>query len=202
MMAARGCDLPDRHFFDGGRTGLGRGARADDSIRLFQRRHLPTLCVRTCDGYYFPISFSTTQDRSPEDERTCQAMCPGTKRGSSSTKSRRRPGEHDGARRAGLFVAADRVPVSQAPTLPAPAAGRFSVAAAVGAEPARPCACRSRAAAAAAPAPGEDPETLANRPGGFVPRPASCRCCCCLRPVAASGSSAPLIGKTRRRTGL
>jgi hypothetical protein len=35
-----------------------------------------TLCVRTCDGYYFPISYSTQPARFPEDERTCQAMCP------------------------------------------------------------------------------------------------------------------------------
>jgi hypothetical protein len=36
-----------------------------------------TLCVRTRDGYYFPISFSTTPDRFNADEATCQAMCPG-----------------------------------------------------------------------------------------------------------------------------
>jgi Protein of unknown function (DUF2865) len=35
-----------------------------------------TLCVRTCDGYYFPISYSTQPSRFPDDERTCQAMCP------------------------------------------------------------------------------------------------------------------------------
>ncbi len=35
-----------------------------------------TICVRTCDGYYFPISFETTQDRFREDEQTCQRMCP------------------------------------------------------------------------------------------------------------------------------
>ena len=35
-----------------------------------------TLCVRTCDGYYFPISYSTEPGRFPEDEKTCQAMCP------------------------------------------------------------------------------------------------------------------------------
>jgi Protein of unknown function (DUF2865) len=35
-----------------------------------------TLCVRTCDGYYFPISYSTQPARFPEDEKTCQAMCP------------------------------------------------------------------------------------------------------------------------------
>ena len=35
-----------------------------------------TICVRSCDGYYFPISFATTQDRFREDELTCQRMCP------------------------------------------------------------------------------------------------------------------------------
>jgi hypothetical protein len=35
-----------------------------------------TICVRTCDGYYFPISFSTSSDRFRDDERTCQRMCP------------------------------------------------------------------------------------------------------------------------------
>jgi hypothetical protein len=35
-----------------------------------------TLCVRTCDGFYFPISFQTTSSRFIEDEQTCQRMCP------------------------------------------------------------------------------------------------------------------------------
>ncbi len=35
-----------------------------------------TICVRTCDGYYFPISFSASPDRFREDEQTCQRMCP------------------------------------------------------------------------------------------------------------------------------
>jgi hypothetical protein len=35
-----------------------------------------TVCVRTCDGYYFPISFETSPDRFREDEQTCQRMCP------------------------------------------------------------------------------------------------------------------------------
>ena len=43
-------------------TGMGSGYR--------------TVCVRTCDGYFFPISFSTSQDRFHEDEMTCQRMCP------------------------------------------------------------------------------------------------------------------------------
>ncbi len=35
-----------------------------------------TICVRTCDGYYFPISFETTPDHFREDEQVCQHMCP------------------------------------------------------------------------------------------------------------------------------
>ena len=35
-----------------------------------------TICVRSCDGYYFPISFATTPDHFREDEQTCQRMCP------------------------------------------------------------------------------------------------------------------------------
>lgn len=35
-----------------------------------------TICVRTCDGYYYPISFSTSPDRFRDDEQTCQRMCP------------------------------------------------------------------------------------------------------------------------------
>ncbi len=35
-----------------------------------------TICVRSCDGYYFPISFATTQDRFRDDEQACQRMCP------------------------------------------------------------------------------------------------------------------------------
>ncbi|WP_425418141.1 DUF2865 domain-containing protein [Oricola indica] len=37
-----------------------------------------TLCVRTCDGYYFPVSFSTGFDFLQRDAQTCQAMCPAT----------------------------------------------------------------------------------------------------------------------------
>jgi hypothetical protein len=35
-----------------------------------------TVCVRMCDGYYFPISYSTSPGKFMEDERTCQASCP------------------------------------------------------------------------------------------------------------------------------
>ncbi|MEP3275229.1 MAG: DUF2865 domain-containing protein [Stappiaceae bacterium] len=36
-----------------------------------------TLCVRTCDGFYFPISFSTRASAFGVDDSVCQNMCPG-----------------------------------------------------------------------------------------------------------------------------
>jgi hypothetical protein len=35
-----------------------------------------TVCVRTCDGFYFPISFATVPARFPDDEKTCKNLCP------------------------------------------------------------------------------------------------------------------------------
>jgi len=37
-----------------------------------------TVCVRTCDGGYFPISFATVAARFPDDEKSCKALCPAT----------------------------------------------------------------------------------------------------------------------------
>jgi Protein of unknown function (DUF2865) len=37
-----------------------------------------TVCVRTCDGYYYPISFSTLPNHFQDDERVCQRTCPAT----------------------------------------------------------------------------------------------------------------------------
>jgi len=34
-----------------------------------------TMCVRTCDGFYFPISFSTLGSRFTEDESKCKSQC-------------------------------------------------------------------------------------------------------------------------------
>lgn len=35
-----------------------------------------TICVRTCDGYYYPISFATVPGKFRDDERVCQRSCP------------------------------------------------------------------------------------------------------------------------------
>lgn len=37
-----------------------------------------TVCVRSCDGYFFPVSFSTTQSNFARDADVCRASCPGT----------------------------------------------------------------------------------------------------------------------------
>jgi Protein of unknown function (DUF2865) len=37
-----------------------------------------TVCVRTCDGGYFPLSFATVPARFPDDEKSCKALCPAT----------------------------------------------------------------------------------------------------------------------------
>jgi hypothetical protein len=41
-----------------------------------QSGSLRTVCVRTCDGYYFPISYATNASRFMQDEKTCQRLCP------------------------------------------------------------------------------------------------------------------------------
>ncbi len=36
-----------------------------------------TMCVRKCDGYYFPINPNSGTEDLAEDEEICQALCPG-----------------------------------------------------------------------------------------------------------------------------
>jgi Protein of unknown function (DUF2865) len=49
-----------------------------------------TLCVRLCDGYYFPISYSATQGKFGDDEKACQRMCPAAE---TALYTHRNPGE-------------------------------------------------------------------------------------------------------------
>ncbi|GLH76169.1 hypothetical protein SSBR45G_10770 [Bradyrhizobium sp. SSBR45G] len=49
-----------------------------------------TVCVRTCDGAYFPISFATVPGRFADDERACKAQCPAAE---ASLFTYRNPGE-------------------------------------------------------------------------------------------------------------
>ena len=49
-----------------------------------------TVCVRICDGAYFPVSFATYQARFQDDEKSCKALCPATE---ATLFSYRNPGE-------------------------------------------------------------------------------------------------------------
>ena len=64
-----------RTFSNDGRRGLFE--RGDENFRSRYNTYR-TMCVRKQDGYYFPISFSTTPDRFEFDQRVCQSKCQGT----------------------------------------------------------------------------------------------------------------------------
>jgi hypothetical protein len=57
ILLRNGCEVPSS---GGGGEYAGSGYR--------------TLCVRTCDGYYFPVSFSSSRSRFKIDEAVCQSM--------------------------------------------------------------------------------------------------------------------------------
>lgn len=62
-----------RASYDGPAAGLNREAASryhdgDDTT-------YSTVCVRLCDGYYWPISFSTTEDNFGRDRVTCERSC-------------------------------------------------------------------------------------------------------------------------------
>jgi hypothetical protein len=39
------------------------------------RRTYRTMCVRTCDGYFFPVSFATTKGHLKKDASVCKSSC-------------------------------------------------------------------------------------------------------------------------------
>jgi hypothetical protein len=49
-----------------------------------------TICVRLCDGYYWPISFSATPAKFADDTRACQSSCPASE---VALYAHRNPGE-------------------------------------------------------------------------------------------------------------
>lgn len=75
-LRANGCDVP------GGvriRTTLGVDGSSDGYHDLKNpMTRYRTLCVRSCDGYYFPISYSASPLEFERDAARCSAMCPGS----------------------------------------------------------------------------------------------------------------------------
>ncbi|MEP9353803.1 DUF2865 domain-containing protein [Xanthobacter sp. KR7-65] len=51
-----------------------------DMIPLDQAKpsYSRTVCVRTCDGYFFPMANSTNSSRFAQDDQLCKRLCPGS----------------------------------------------------------------------------------------------------------------------------
>lgn len=61
-----------------GSYGQGKKIIAIPSVKR-QFGQYRTLCVRTCDGFFFPISSNTNPNSFARDELACQMMCPGVR---------------------------------------------------------------------------------------------------------------------------
>jgi hypothetical protein len=134
-----------------------------------------TLCVRTCDGYYFPISFSTTSEHFPEDAHACEAMCPGAE---ARLFYYQNPG--------GTPENMTSITGEQYSSLPTAFKYRTSIDSACTCRPAGGYSTTTTTQSEAQtipddptaplpkprPGPGEDPETLADRAGFYVPHAA------------------------------
>lgn len=104
-LASQGCDRPREATSGGGLLALfGIGRRDDPGNAVTSASSTPattrstvtitsaqpdfttsrpsgptyrTMCVRTCDGFYFPVSFSTGSEGFGRDTAICRSMCPG-----------------------------------------------------------------------------------------------------------------------------
>ncbi len=144
-----------------------------------------TLCVRTCDGYYFPISFAASGEELKRDQNACRALCPGQdvaiyvqgKQGDEGepmvslggqpytalSNAFRYRSEYDPGCGCGP-IDADIAKAFQVFALPLPNRGEIPTVEAT-ATPTPPVpSARARV---------DDPDTVANRTGGFVVRTAS-----------------------------
>jgi hypothetical protein len=66
----------DQLFGRGGGESEPNEPGAELANPMAQSGSFRTVCVRTCDGYYFPISYATSPARFAQDEKTCQRLCP------------------------------------------------------------------------------------------------------------------------------
>jgi hypothetical protein len=129
-----------------------------------------TLCVRSCDGFYFPISFSTTRDHFEADQGTCNQMCPA---GQAQIYYYANSSEGPESMRSMTGM-----PYTELPTAfqyrkslnPSCSCGEPTISTASSGSAARvPGKGSGAMVPRPRPSPGEDPETLANRDGRFVP---------------------------------
>ncbi|BCJ90395.1 hypothetical protein IZ6_11300 [Terrihabitans soli] len=57
--------------------GGGGGYQQDYPAQVPQTSTFRTVCVRTCDGFFFPVSFTTVPARFGQDDNICRRTCPG-----------------------------------------------------------------------------------------------------------------------------
>ena len=161
-----------------------------------------TMCVRTCDGYYFPMSPDSSSADFDRDLKNCETSCPGTEM---ELYYQGAVGEEFGddglgRYRRALCVAADRLSLPRCDDVPAArlrlqSGRRIFPSSAESAQPVEPVEPLTPTPVVR-PDPADDPETWANRQGGLdvetikrilKPKPASRRS---RRPASAgSGSS-------------
>jgi len=63
----------------GANAGVVIRGTGSSSIYYPANRPYRTQCVRTCDGYFFPMSKSTSPADFQRDQNRCEAACPGTR---------------------------------------------------------------------------------------------------------------------------
>lgn len=62
----------------GNRGGSGGGGFQETyPSQMPQTSTFRTVCVRTCDGFFFPVSFTTVPARFGQDDNICKRTCPG-----------------------------------------------------------------------------------------------------------------------------
>lgn len=133
-----------------------------------------TVCVRSCDGGFFPISFATTPAQFEADQATCRQQCPGAQLyvyrnpgGDMSTATNLAGEPYAASPNAFLYQTAfnpscgcrpgnGTTPVEVAAYVPTAEERLAALRSVVPVPPRRP-------------EPSEDPETLANRVGGLTP---------------------------------
>jgi hypothetical protein len=137
-----------------------------------------TTCVRTCDGYFFPMSNSASAGDFERDQKNCESSCPGTEmqvfysRGmdddSASMTSSVTGRPYSELPTAYLYKRSD---MSQPPACGCNAAQNFQI---IAGNPPSPEQSQPETEAApfipvpvSKPDPGADPETLANATGGL-----------------------------------
>jgi hypothetical protein len=93
-VTVEGAMVPQRDWFDwpflekllGGTLGTPPPPRLERREKPPPRKAAPppasyrTVCVRLCDGFFWPISYSVPQSRAKHDAQKCEKSCPGKAR--------------------------------------------------------------------------------------------------------------------------